>query len=113
MNLNKNSSAMRMTPSKFVEFAWAMDFVISSADSERLDANFIDEVTVLAEKKVSMYSTWILLNTAMEWKQLQLKKMLHFYTLCRMGRNKDYFGLITVTVLRRWMSVSHIQFVHC
>jgi hypothetical protein len=51
MKLNKNTYAMHMTPSKFVEFAWAMDFVISSADSERLDANFMDEVTALAEKK--------------------------------------------------------------
>jgi hypothetical protein len=53
MRLNKDTPIppMHMTPSRFVEFAWSIDLVIISADSERLDENFIDEVTVLAELK--------------------------------------------------------------
>jgi hypothetical protein len=52
-NQNKDTAIppMRMTPSQFVEFAWSMDFVVISADSARLDANFIDEVTLRAEQQ--------------------------------------------------------------
>ena len=37
-----------MTPSKFIENSWELDFVISSADIAKLDVNFISELITVA-----------------------------------------------------------------
>lgn len=48
---NTEPSSMRMTAAQFIESAWRLDFSIVSADSDKLDANFVAEVTMLAKQK--------------------------------------------------------------
>jgi len=47
--VDKSIPQMRITPKRFVDYVWMMDFKVISADSSMLDHNFISETSALAK----------------------------------------------------------------